>query len=216
MNSMPKPEPREANNVFVTSADDQLAAYRQMSVDEQIAHVAEQLSKLEREAAPHPPPARGRKGSRRAPALRGLTGLLVASCIFAAAFGQSSYGESARLTIAQWAPQLRPTPFMGKPEPDAQWNSTAVQLAQAELQDLAPTTATETARQVTNRITPDLVRLFQAMARDLVTVEQRIEQLRTRQNQIADDNAKAVEKLTTNQEQMARLIAKASEENLRP
>jgi hypothetical protein len=215
MNSMPVPEPSEGNSVFVTNADDQLVrAYRQMSVDEQLAHVAQELSKLGHDAAPHPQPARGRRGLRRSPALRGLTGLLVASCIFAAAFGQSSsYGETAKLTMSQWAPQLRSTPFMGKPEPNPQSSPSAIQLAQAELQVLQPTTSTETAKRVTDRITPDLVQLFQVMARDLMTVEQKIEQLRARQNQMADDNAKVVEQLKASQEQMARLIATASEEN---
>jgi len=216
MNSMPVPEPSEGNSVFVTNADDQLLrAYRQMSVDEQLAHVAQELSKLGHDAAPRPQPARGRRGLRRSPALRGLTGLLVASCIFAAALGQSSsYGETAKLTIAQWAPQLRSAPFLVKPEPDARSSPPAIQLVQAELQVLPPTTSTE--RRVTDRITPDLVQLFQAMASDLVTIEQKIEQLRARQNQMADDNAKVVEQLKASQEQMARLIAIASEENFRP
>ena len=109
MNSKPKPEAIEPNNSFITRADEQLArVYREItSADEQLAHVTEQLSKLERDNARHPLAARGRGRSRGGPALRGLTGLLMAACIFAAAFVlQSSYGDAARLTIARWAPQL--------------------------------------------------------------------------------------------------------------
>ena len=54
------------------------------------------------------------------------------------------------------------------------------------------------------------------MARDLANVEQRIEQLKTSQEQMVRDNAELGEQLKASQEQMARLIAKASEQNLRP
>ena len=43
-----------------------------------------------------------------------------------------------------------------------------------------------------------------------------IDQLKTGQDQMASDNAKAVEQLKASQEQMARLIAKASERNPQP
>ena len=76
--------------------------------------------------------------------------------------------------------------------------------------------------------------MLQTMARDLANVEQGIEQLKTSQQQMASDNAKAIEQLKTSQEhmardnakaaeqlkasqeQIARFIAKASEQNLRP
>lgn len=219
MNSMQKPEAIEPDNVFITRADEQLArAYRQItSADEQLAHVTEQLSKLERDAARRPPAARGRGPTRAGPALRGLTGLLVAACIFAAAFVlQSSHGDAARLTIARWAPQLLSTPLMEKPGPDAQSGLPVVQLAQAESQVLPPTTSTEGAGQDAAPISPDLAPLLQTMARDLATLQQGFEQLKASQDQMAADNAKAVEQLKANQEQMARLIAKGSEQNLRP
>jgi hypothetical protein len=49
------------------------------------------------------------------------------------------------------------------------------------------------------------------MARDLATLGQGIEELKTRQEQMARDNASAVEQLKASQDQMARAIAKASE-----
>ena len=217
MNSVPKPEAVEPNNGFITRADEQLArAYRQItSADEQLAHVTEQLSKLERDNARHLLAARGRGRSRGGPALRGLTGLLLAACIFASAFVlQSSYGDATWLTIARWTPQLSSTPLMEKPGPDVQTKPPDVQLTQPESQVLP--TSTESARQDAAQTSPDLAHLLQTMARDLATVEQGIEQLKASQNQMAADNAKAVEQLKANQEQMARLIARASEQNLRP
>lgn len=219
MNSMQKPEAIEPDNVFITRADEQLArAYRQItSADEQLAHVTEQLSKLERDAARHPPAARGRGRSRGSAALRGLTGLLVAACIFAAAFVlQSSQGDAARLTIARWAPQLASTSLMEKPGPDAQSGLSDVQLAQAESQVPPPATSTESAGQDAAPISPDLAQLLQTMARDLATLQQGIEQLKASQNQMAADNARIVEQVKANQEQTERLTAKASEQNLRP
>jgi hypothetical protein len=219
MNSMQKPEAIEPDNVFITRADEQLArAYRQItSADEQLAHVTEQLSKLERDAARHPPAARGRGRSRGGTVLRGLTGLLVATCIFAAAFVlQSPHGDAARLTIARWAPQFGSTPLMEKPGPDAQSSPSDVQLAQAESQVVPPTTSTESAGQDAAPTSPDLAQSFQTMARDLAALQQEIEQLKASQNQMAADNAKIVEQLKANQEQTARITAKASEQNLRP
>jgi uncharacterized membrane protein YccC len=61
-----------------------------------------------------------------------------------------------------------------------------------------------------------VAQLLQTMARDLANVEQRIEQLKASQEQMATDNARAIEQLKASQEQMRRLIAKASEQNLRP
>jgi hypothetical protein len=90
-------------------ADERLAhAFEQSALaDEQLARVTEQL--LDRDAA--------RQTSRGGPALRGLIRLLLAACIFGAAFvSHSSYGgDAAKLIIARWAPQLIPTPS-GSPE----------------------------------------------------------------------------------------------------
>ena len=95
MNSTPNPQPTEPDDVLVARADERLAhAYEQIArADEQLAHVTEQL--LDRDAARH--------ASRGGPALRGLIGLLLAACIFGAAFvSQSSYGgDVAQLIIAQ-------------------------------------------------------------------------------------------------------------------
>jgi peptidoglycan hydrolase CwlO-like protein len=49
------------------------------------------------------------------------------------------------------------------------------------------------------------------MARDLATLGQGIEELKTRQEQMARDNANAVEQLKASQDQMARVIARAAE-----
>jgi hypothetical protein len=97
--------------------------------------------------------------------------------------------------------------------------------AQTAAQEVAPTAAP---------LSPELAQMLQTMARDLANVEQGIEQLKTSQQQMGSDNAKAIEQLKTSQEQMARdnakaaeqlkasqeqiarFIAKASEQNLRP
>jgi hypothetical protein len=54
------------------------------------------------------------------------------------------------------------------------------------------------------------------MARDLATMGQRIEQLKTSQEQMARDNANLAEQLKAGREEMARVIAMVSEQNLRP
>jgi hypothetical protein len=117
---------------------------------------------------------------------------------------QSSYGDAAKQIIARWAPQLVPTSSLPLENPglSAQPSLPTVQaaaaktappqpapLAQSAPEDVAPTAAA---------LSPELTQLLQSMARDLATLGQGIEQLKA------------------SQEQMARVIAKASEQNLRP
>ncbi|WP_244549060.1 hypothetical protein [Bradyrhizobium canariense] len=210
---------------MVALADERLAhAYGQIArADEQLARVNEQLSKLEHDAPRHPWAVPGRRTSRVRPALRGLIGLLLAACIFVAAFvSQSSYGDAARLTIGRWVPQLIPTSSLPleKSGPPAQLSSSAVQVAGAESVPTQPTPSAQAAPQdgapAATTVSPELAQLLQTMANDLARVEQGVEQLKVNQAQMASDNAKAVEQLKASQEQMTRLIARASEQNLRP
>jgi hypothetical protein len=76
-------------------------------------------------------------------------------------------------------------------------------LAQTGPEDVAPTAAAPF---------PELAHLLQTMARDLATVEQEIEHLKTSQEQMVRDNA---EQFKATQEQMTRLITTA-EQSLRP
>jgi hypothetical protein len=94
---------------------------------EPLSRVQEQVSELERDAVryssdPQIPVNTFRPAvPRDRPARRGLIGLLLAACIFVAAFAlQSSYGDAVRPIIAQWAPQLVPTSSQLLEKPSAQ------------------------------------------------------------------------------------------------
>jgi septal ring factor EnvC (AmiA/AmiB activator) len=65
-------------------------------------------------------------------------------------------------------------------------------------------------------IPPEVTQSLQAMARDLASVQQEIEQLKASQQELARENARTTEQLKASQEQMARAISSASEQNLRP
>jgi len=202
--------------VLLDRADEKLAhAHEQLTrAGEEMARAEEHLSKLEQEAART---AARRKQSFGGQAVRGFTGLALAACVFAAAIvSQSSYGDRAKQIVARWAPRLITTaslPLDGSGLPAqlspriAQAN--AAQTAPSEpapppqgpTQDAAPSAA----------ISPELTQLLQSMARDLANLGQGIEELKTRQEQMARDNANAVEQLKASQDQMARAIAKASE-----
>src|SRR5712675_3128323 len=210
MDTTLNPEQTDPRHVLAARADEELAhAHEQITrAGEEIARAEEQLSKLEHDAVP---------GSRRLfdrPAVRGLTGLLLAACIGVAAIAwQSSYGDAAKEIIARWAPQhvvtlsppLENPRLPALPSPptvQAAAEKTASPLAQTAPEDVAPTAAA---------LSPELTQLLQSMARDLATVGQGIEQLKAGQEQMARDNAKAAEQLKASQEQMARVIAKTSE-----
>ena len=237
MHSTPDLKQTDPPNVLVARADEEVArAYEQITrANEEIARAEEQCSKLERDAGLHPlnhpqtrintfrPAVAGKRRSLGGRAVRGFTGLTLAACIGVAAIAwQSPYRDAAKQIIARWAPQLVLTSSLPPEKPGlpgqpstpisqaAAVNVTPMQpapLAQTGPEDVGPTAAA---------LSPELAQLLQAMARDLAAVGQGIEQLKTNQEQMARDNAKAAEQLKASQEQMARVIAKASEQSLRP
>lgn len=77
-------------------------------------------------------------------------------------------------------------------------------LAQAAPKDAAPT-ASATA--------PDQTQLLQTIARDLANLEKNLEQLKSTQQQIANDHSKAIGELRASQEEMKRALAKVSEQS---
>jgi uncharacterized membrane protein YccC len=225
MHSTPNSEQTDPRNVFAHVNEEITRAYEQIALaNEQIARTLAQDAT--RHPSDHPEtrmtsdrPAIGR------PALRGFVGLLLAACIGVAAIGwQSSYGDVAKQIIAGWAPQFvltsSPSPhnpgLPEKPSPLTLQASAAnalspqpAPLAQAAPEAVAPTAAARS---------PDSEQLLQSMARDLATVGQEIEelkagieQLKTNQEQMARDNARAAEQFKASQEEMVRDIAKVSE-----
>ena len=222
MDTTLNPKQADPRHDLAARADAQLAhAYEQITrADEQIARTEKQLSRLEHDAARRR--SRGNGGSRRGQAVRAFTGLILAACICVAAIvWQSSYGDAAKQIVAMWAPQLF-TASSGPLEisgPPAQSAPPAVQAAAAKVASSQPAPLVQAAPDdPTPTAAPslELAQLLQSMARDLATVGQGIEQLKASQEQIARDNATAVEQLRASQEQMARVIAKVSEQNLRP
>jgi hypothetical protein len=211
-------------HVMVARADEEVAhAYEQIRrAHEEIGRTEEQLSKPEHDAARHPsdhpqtrintfrpavPTARPSLGRR---AVRAFIGLTLTACIAVAAIAwqSPSYGNAAKQMIAEWAPQSVLTSFPALPAPPAVQAGAAraappqpAPPAQAALQGVAPTTAA---------VSAESAQLVQSMARDLVTVGQRIEQLKA-----------SIDQLKVSQQQMSRDILKASEsksseQNLRP
>jgi hypothetical protein len=202
----------EEQFVHVTADDVLIARY-----DEQLARVTDRLSRLEQAAARHPSAAPPHRRSRGWPVLRGLIGLVLAACIFTAAFvSQSSYGDVAKLMIARWAPQLGlTTPLLQKElGRTVQPSSSADQAAAAEPPQ--PTISAQTAPQevapIVAPLSPEVAQMQETRARDLANVEQVIEQLKTSQQQMLRDHAKAFERLKSSQEQMASDQAKAIEQ----
>ena len=219
MDTTLNPEQTDPRHVLAARADEELAhAHEQITrAGEEIARAEEQLSKLEHDAVP---------GGRRLfdrPAVRGLTGLLLAACIGVAAIAwQSSYGDAAKEIIARWAPQRVATssPPLENPGPAAQPSPPAVQAAAAiappQPAPLAQKTAPEDVAPTAAALSPELTQLLQSMARDLATLGQGIEQLKAGQAQMARNNANAAQQIKASQEQTARVVARASEQNLRP
>jgi hypothetical protein len=199
----PTTDVNQAREALISRVDEQLA-----HVNEQIRSADEQLARLssrKREAPRYPPGLpRGR------PWLRGIMGLLIAAYIVAAAFvSQSSYGnavaQSAPLLTSALALPLETLGLLTQPNPSS------VQLAAAAgasaPAQIAPNDVAHTALPVS----PEPAELIQTLARDLVNLEREIEQLKASQQQLASDSAKAIEQIKVSQEQEARDIAKTVE-----
>ena len=204
---------------LAVDADQEIArAYEQIArADEELARAEEQLSKLEHDDAPGDRLARM---NRRGRAIRGFAGLLLAASIgIAAMVSQSSYSDTASPIIARWLPQYIPS---SSPVPEnrtlpAQPGLATVQAAVDTASRPAALAQTVSESEPTPAgLSPELTQLLLSMTRDLATVGQGIEQLKAGQQQMAHDNANTAEQLKAIQEKMARVVAKASEANLRP
>jgi hypothetical protein len=161
------------------------------------------------------------KPSRGRPALRGLVGLLLAACIFAAAFAsQSSYSGVAKQTIARWAPQLVSTSSLppNKSRLAAQPSPSAPQLVAAEPMRRSPSAQTvpQELGLTAAPLSPEVEQRLQTMTSQLANVEHEIEQVKTSQDQMAHDNAKSGEQLKVTREQLVNFIAAVSKQNLQP
>jgi len=224
-------DPKQADpdgDVLVASVTEELARAIARG-PEPLSRVQEQAPKLEPEAVRYssdqqiPVNTFRPTVPRDRPARRGLIGLLLAACIFVAAFAlQSSFGDAVRPIIARWAPQLVTTSSQLLEEPglSAQQSPPSVQAAAAEPAPQQPAPQAQTTPQdvgpTAAQVPPELPQLLQTMMRDLANVEQEIEQLKTSQEQMARDNAKVAEQVKASQEQMARLMAKANEPKPKP
>ncbi|MBV9529939.1 MAG: hypothetical protein JO283_02390 [Bradyrhizobium sp.] len=96
--------------------DPEITTFRPASVDGIVIHPSDRLS-------------------RNSPAMRGVIGFVLAACSVAAAVAwESSYGQAARLVLAQWAPQLvsAPSTPAENPERAAQGSPAADQVAVAD------------------------------------------------------------------------------------
>jgi len=215
------PKAIETNDVLIARADERLAGiYEQFArADEQLARITEQLSTLEHDAAHRRSAVSGQLPSRGGSALRGIIGLLAATCIFAAAFvSQSADSGAAKQMITRWAPQLLKTSSLppDKPGLAAQPSPgpSAPQVAAAEPIPRAPSAQTEPQGLVPTAapLSDESAQKLETMASDLAKVEHEIEQLKTSQEQTARANASAIEQLKASQEQTVRDNASAVEQ----
>jgi hypothetical protein len=201
---------------LVARADERLAhAYQQIArADEEIARFDEQISRLEKK-----PAIKLHQPSQGRPALRGLMGLLLTAGICTAAFAWQSHGETIRPMISRWVPQLAEASLPSEtPKLADQQSPSAVQIAAADaaVSQSPPSAQTAAQEAAAAPITAEQTQLLQTMARDLASVQQEIEQLKARQAELIDESARTAEQVKANQAQMARVIANASEQNLRP
>jgi hypothetical protein len=145
----------------------------------------------------------GERGSIGKSAVRAFTALLLAACLGLAAIAWQSSGSVAKQIIARWAPKFILTsllPALENPRLSEQPSPPTVQASAAKAAPPQPAPLAQTAPEgvAANAAapSPESAQLLHAMALDLATARQEIEQLKAKQ--------------------MSRDIAKASKQNLRP
>jgi len=145
----------------------------------------------------------GERGSIGKSAVRAFTALLLAACLGLAAIAWQSSGNVAKQIIAKWAPKFILTsllPALENPGLPEQPSPPTVQASAAKAAPPHPAplahTAPEGVAANAAALPPESAQLLHAMALDLATARQEIEQLKAKQ--------------------MSRDIAKASKQNLRP
>ncbi len=165
--------------------------------------------------------APGRLRSIGRGAMRVFAAVLLTTCIGVAGIAWQHHGDAAQQMIAQWAPQLALT-SSPPPEQPALSSQPAPPVVQADTATSAPAQPAPPAQAAAQGVAPsaaaipaESAQVLQSMARDLASVGQEIallkasiEQLKTSQQQISRDIAKASEAKASE--------AKASEQSLRP
>ena len=208
---------------LIARADEQIArTYEQIArADEQLARMSEQFSKWP--DAVHDPSV----GSAAQPphgrlARPGLMGLLSAVCIVGIVFAVVL--QSSRRGDADWRPMGAAAHFnailaMEKPAVSCTTRSIARSSDGGEGSAAASSTVVphwNAGRRYGCPAASELTHLLQKITGDIANLERAIEQLKSKQDQIASDNATAIEQLKTKQEDMARLLAKISEQSAAP
>jgi len=165
--------------------------------------------------------------SRRTRTIRAVVGFVLALSVVVGVATWQSYGDAARETVARWGSQLGLAPSASpqdsglaeQPSPAgvqaSEVKSASAQSTQSAPQGVAPAPATSPAEAPSR----------QALARDLATLGQKveqlqatIEQLKASQDQMSRDLAKGLETkgLETKGSEVKASEAKASDQTLRP
>ena len=213
MNSTPSPDQTDPRNVAIAALKE---ACKQIGPgDDQPVGLKEQVSKLEQDAAGDPfdqlkrAAVLLRRSSPDRPALLWLIGLAVVI----AAFAWQSYGDAAKQAIARWAPERV---LLAKQEPPAEPRPPRIEVTTADAALPPPAALAQTPPEdVPPKVapmSPELAQSFQTIGREIANLEHDIEQLKTDQEQMARDNAKAIEQLKASQEQAAHDNANGTEQ----
>jgi hypothetical protein len=162
-------------------------------------------------------------------AWRGLIGLVLAASLVAAISFLWSHDETAEQTVAQvprsaqdsTGPAEKPQPSP-EPGPPAAAKAKA-EAAKATIVEAAPAQAAPLPRTAPHDdkpnpapVAPELAELMRKVDRNIAGLAQAVTELRLAQQQVAGDNAKAVEDIKASLDQMASAMAAPPEQQVRP
>jgi hypothetical protein len=246
MQSEPNPQQIDPREVGIAPENGELGHVYKQVVREVLARIDQRLAELERSTPPDPSQAQRARsrsvawiGDRimfRGWAKRGLLGLLLSAGIVGAALAwQSLDRDTVKSLAARVTPQFVLNLVSAKESQDAASQDATPQ--EAAPQEAAPAAnmqaATDAAPAATSTTTDadarnsaaasvslsaasDQSALIQKMARDIEGLTQGMEQLRTSQDQMSRDNARAAEQFRASEDQLIRTILRMSDQTTQP
>jgi hypothetical protein len=141
--------------------------------------------------------------------------MLLAACIFAAALlWQSPAGETAKSAVVRWVPRPGVTSSLALRSAPVEPNQSASRVA-----GTGPMPTTHAAESAPQHVAPaaaavsaESAQISPVMAQTLASIQRRIDELKSRQDEMTIESAKAIERLKTSQDQIASDNAKALEQ----
>jgi hypothetical protein len=228
MQSEPKTPEIDTRDVGIAPEPEPPGRIYKQVVREVLARIDQRLADIERQAVTEPAEGHAGAPTRRRLKRVSIGLLVVAGVIGAVLVWQRFDGDTAKAMVARFTPRfLTDAPSTQDDQEAAQGaGSTTVgtaadgrpasdarsAMADAPAAPLDRITPEPDGQQSTAAASPDMASTIEKMSRDIATLGQGIEQLKSNQEQLSRDSAKATEQFKASEDQLIRMLLRVSEQ----